>query len=69
MDKSEPLTRGTKIVLKLKPECLEFLEEKKLKDLVKTHSEFIDFPINLYVEKTTEKEVTDDEADDDDDDD
>lgn len=28
---------------------------------VKKHSEFIGFPIKLYVEKTTEKEVTDDE--------
>lgn len=39
----------------------EFLEEKKVKDLVKKHSEFIGFPIKLYTEKTTEKEVTDDE--------
>ena len=28
---------------------------------MKKHSEFIGFPIKLYVEKTTEKEVTDDE--------
>jgi molecular chaperone HtpG len=40
---------------------LEFLEERKLKDLVKKHSEFISFPIELLVEKTTEKEVSDDE--------
>lgn len=46
----------------MKPECQEFLEEKKLKELVKKHSEFISFPIELYSEKTTEKEVTDDEA-------
>lgn len=39
----------------------EFLEERKVKDLVKKHSEFIGFPIKLYTEKTTEKEVTDDE--------
>lgn len=56
------IKRGTKIVLHLKPECLEFLEEKKLKDLIKRHSEFISFPIELFTEKTTEKEVTDDEA-------
>jgi len=37
----EKIARGTKIVLKLKQECMEFLEEKKLKSLVKTHSEFI----------------------------
>ncbi|OQR90142.1 heat shock protein 90 [Achlya hypogyna] len=58
---SEPIKRGTRIVLKLKEDMLEYLEERKLKDLVKKHSEFIGFPIRLYVEKTTEKEVTDDE--------
>merc|ERR1739848_863199 len=42
--------------------------ERKLKDLVKKHSEFIGFPIRLWVEKTEEKEVTDDDEDDDDDD-
>ena len=43
----------------------EFLEERRLKDLVKKHSEFISFPIELSVEKSTDKEVTDsdDEAD------
>lgn len=45
----------------LKPECFEFLEEKKLKDLIKKHSEFISFPIEIFTEKTNEKEVTDDE--------
>merc|ERR1711988_276195 len=37
--------------------------ERRLKDLVKKHSEFIGFPIKLYVEKTTEKEVEDDDDD------
>merc|ERR1712178_310446 len=36
-------------------------EERRLKDLVKKHSEFICFPIELYVEKSKEKEVTDSE--------
>ena len=60
-DDSEPLGRGTKIVLKLKEDMLEYLEESKLKGLVKKHSEFVSYPINLWVEKSEEKEVTDDE--------
>merc|ERR1712146_812173 len=60
-DDGEKLTRGTKIILGLKSDNLEFVEEKKLKDLIKKHSEFISFPIELHVEKTTEKEISDDE--------
>jgi len=57
----DQLTRGTKMVLHLKSDNLEFLEERRLKDLIKKHSEFISFPIELLVEKTTGKEVSDDE--------
>merc|ERR1712203_740827 len=60
-DDSEPINRGTKIILSLKSDNLEFTEEKKIKDLIKKHSEFISFPIELHVEKTTEKEISDDE--------
>jgi molecular chaperone HtpG len=60
------LGRGTRIVLHLKEDMSEYLEEKRIKDLVKKHSEFIGFPIKLYTEKTTEKEVTDDDDDDED---
>ncbi|XP_075523008.1 heat shock cognate protein 80-like [Primulina tabacum] len=61
----ENLGRGTKITLHLKEDQLEYLEERRLKDLVKKHSEFISYPISLWVEKTTEKEISDDEDEDD----
>ena len=63
-DEGERIARGTKIILHMKEDQLEFIEERRLKDLVKKHSEFIGFPIELLVEKSTDKEVT--ESDDDD---
>jgi molecular chaperone HtpG len=63
-DEGERLTRGAKIILHMKEDQLEFLEERRLKDLVKKHSEFIGFPIELLVEKSKDKEVT--ESDDED---
>ena len=63
---SEKLGRGTKVILYLKDDQLEYLEEKKLTEIIKKHSQFIGFPIELYKEKTTEKEVSesDDEEED-----
>merc|ERR1712176_805487 len=60
----EQLGRGTKMVLQLKEDQLEYLEERRLNDLVKKHSEFISYPISLWTEKTTEKEVEDDDDED-----
>jgi len=63
-DNGEPLGRGTKIVLQMKEDQVEYLEEKKVKDIVKKHSQFIGYPIRLLVQKEREKEVSDDEAED-----
>merc|ERR1712159_255651 len=64
-DDSESIARGTKIILQLKEDQQEFIEERRIKDLIKKHSEFIGFPIELMVEKTTDKEVTDSDEEDD----
>lgn len=66
---SSDIGRGTRICLHMKEDMTEYLEEKRIKELVHKHSEFIGFPIELYTEKTTEKEVTDDEDEEEEEDD
>ena len=46
------IKRGTKVICYLKEDQSELLEECRLKDLVKQHSEFIGFPIELYANQT-----------------
>merc|ERR1712142_462836 len=67
LDQGESIGRGTKIVLQMKEDQSEYTEEKKIKEIVKKHSQFIGYPIKLLVQKEREKEVSDDEAEEKDD--
>lgn len=63
VDNSEPLGRGTKIVLHMKEDQAEYNDDKKIREIVKKHSQFIGYPIKLVVEKEREKEIEDDDED------
>ncbi|KAI5642333.1 hsp90 protein domain-containing protein [Phthorimaea operculella] len=54
-DHGEPLGRGTKIILHIKEDLQDYLEESKIKEIVKKHSQFIGYPIKLVVEKEHNK--------------
>jgi molecular chaperone HtpG len=64
-DEGESIGRGTKISLKIKEDQGEYLEEKRLKEIVKKHSQFIGYPITLQIEKERDVEVDDDDEEED----
>lgn len=55
--RGDTLGRGTRVTLHLKDDAVEYIEEDKIKNLVKKYSEFINYPINLYISKTIEEEI------------
>lgn len=60
MDYGEPIGRATKVILHLKED--QSTRKRLIKDVVKKHSQFIDYIITLYLEKEQEKEIIDNEA-------
>jgi len=59
----EILGRGTTIILDMKEDQTDYLEDTKVKEIVKKHSQFIGYSIYLHSEKEKDEDVTDDEDD------
>uniref|UniRef100_A0A6C0J0J0 Histidine kinase/HSP90-like ATPase domain-containing protein n=1 Tax=viral metagenome TaxID=1070528 RepID=A0A6C0J0J0_9ZZZZ len=60
----EKKDRGTSITIFVKEDALNYLEEGKIKEIIKQHSQYITYPINLLVTKTREIENTEEGVDD-----
>jgi HSP90 family molecular chaperone len=59
--RGDTLGRGTRVTLHLKDDAIEYVEQDKIKNLVKKYSEFIQYPIKLFLSKEVRKTVPDEE--------
>lgn len=59
--RGDTLGRGTRVTLHLKDDAVEYVEQDKIKNLVKKYSEFIQYPIKLFVSKEVRKQVEEEE--------
>jgi len=53
---------GSRLILHLKDDALEYMEPAELEELLQHYSEFVEFPISVWKEKTEYKQVPDEEA-------
>lgn len=51
------MERGTSLILSIKDDATEFLEEERLRSTIKRYSEFMTHPIYLYTKKETTEQV------------
>ena len=51
VDETEKETRGTDVILHMKEDATDYLEEWEIRNLVKKYSDFIEYPIVMDVEK------------------
>lgn len=59
--RGDTLGRGTRVTLFLKDDAIEYVEQDKIKNLVKKYSEFIQYPIKLFLSKEIRKQVPEEE--------
>lgn len=59
--RGDTLGRGTRVTLHLKDDAIEYVEQDKIKNLVKKYSEFIQYPIKLFLSKEVRKTVPDED--------
>jgi heat shock protein beta len=59
--RGDTLGRGTRVTLHLKDDAIEYVEQDKISNLVKKYSEFIQYPIKLFVSKEIKKQVDEEE--------
>jgi molecular chaperone HtpG len=58
VEPAERETRGTDIILYLKDDAKEYLDEWKLREIIRTHSDFIAFPIHIGDEEEATNKQT-----------
>lgn len=62
VDDSEREANGTNVILHLKEDAQEYLDEWTLKNLVRKYSDYVRYPIRLQVQRTRKKDENDENS-------